>query len=251
MSFFFFALIEVELKHLELQNLINRPEYESIQGIIFIIGMFGPNETSIDVQNVQSTFKKLNFATYIERDPTAQQISDLVKAATMCQYASSYKYICFYFAGHGGRDKDGQLYIKGLQLNKANPVILHIEEYIIKPLRSLGNLIRLFWFDCYDQMSDDHVSFLNNDSPNNPTVHSGELIAYSSSEEHSSFGDHTKGGVWTYYLCKYLQKNLPITEVLSLTSDQIKHENINQALLTIWNKHEFEFERIISHTGES
>ena len=231
----------------KVQNCLNVSQFHSIQGIIFIIGMFGPNGTSNDVQNVESTFKKLNFATYVERDPTAQQISDLVKAATMCQYASSYKYICFYFAGHGGRDKDGQLYIKGLQLDKANPVIIHIEEYITKPLRSLGNLIRLFFFDIC-QTSGKGVPFRGNNTPvENPKAVSGELIAYSSSEGQTSFGDRTKGGIWTYYLCKTIKKNLPITEVLAITADIVKDErNKSQEPITLCD---IEFDKIVLNQG--
>lgn len=239
----FFVVIEIQLMQLKLQNLIYRPESESVQGIVFIIRMFGPNETALDVQNVQSTFKKLNFAAYVQCDPTAHQIVDLVKAATMCRYTSRYKYICFYFTGHGGRNKNGQLFIKDIQINGYNSVILNIEEYIIMPLRSLDSLIRLFFFDCYDKTS-------GNDSPNHPKVVSGELIVFSSSEKQSSFGIRTNEGNFTNYLCKNLQKNLPLTEVLAITSYQIKHKQIHQEpLLTILNKDEFE--RIILYTGES
>ena len=224
------------MKQLKIQNRINEPEYERAKGMIFIIGIYGADGTALDVENIESTFKRLNFAVYIERDPTAKQITELVKAASMCQYTYRYKYICFYFAGHGGRDKNGQLFIRGLQLNESNPTILHIEDFIIKPLRCLENYIRFFFFDCC-QKSGNGIPYRNNGSPNNPKVHSNELIAYSSSEGQSSFGDQNKGGIWTYYFCKNLKKNVPITEVLSLTADEVKSKRENfQEPVTICDK---------------
>ena len=67
-----------------------------------------------------------------------------MKAAAVCDYPAGYKYIAFYFAGHGGRDKSGKLFVKGLQLDKSNPEILHIEEYITEPLKGLRRFTRLF-----------------------------------------------------------------------------------------------------------
>ena len=200
----------------------------------------------MDVENIASTFKRLNFAIYIERDPTAKQIDELVKAVTMCQYPCKYKYVCFYFAGHGGRDQNGQLFIRGLQLNEFNPTILHIEDYVIKPLRCLENIIRLFFFDCC-QKSGNGVPFRNNGSPKNPKVHSNELIAYSSSEGQSSFGDRMKGGIWTHYFCRNVKKNVPITEVLSMTADKVKkNRNNSQEPITLCDS---EFEKLILNKG--
>ena len=233
------------MKQLKIQNRINEPEYERAKGMIFIIGIYGADGTALDVENIESTFKRLNFAVYIERDPTAKQIAELVKAASMCQYTYRYKYICFYFAGHGGRDKNGQLFIRGLQLNESNPTILHIEDYVMKPLRCLENYIRLFFFDCC-QKSGNGIPYRNNGSPKNPKVHSNELIAYSSSEGQSSFGDRNKGGIWTYYFCKNLKKNVPITEVLSLTADKVKQIRKNsQEPITLCNS---EFGKVVLKT---
>ena len=84
------------------------------------MGIYGADGTAKDVENVEATFKHLNFATFLERDPTSAQIASLINAAAACKYPDGYKYIAFYFAGHGGREEStGKLFINGLQLNEA------------------------------------------------------------------------------------------------------------------------------------
>ena len=129
------------IKRQEIENRAKEPKYNGAEGIIFIVGIFGADGTANDVENVSSTFKELNFAIYIEQNPTSGLIAGLMKAAAVCDYPARYKYIAFYFAGHGGRDKSGKLFVKGL-----NPEILYIEEYITEPLKGLERFTRLFFF---------------------------------------------------------------------------------------------------------
>ena len=164
----------------------------------------------------------MNFAVYIERDPTSEQMALLMKAAAECTYPTRYKYIAFYFAGHGGRDQAGKLFVKGLQPNKSDPEILHIEEFIIEPLKGLNKFIRLCFFDCCQTIGNG-TPFRDEDDKKieNPNPHPGILIAYSTSDGQKSFGDRTNGGIWTYFLCKNLREAQTLQKVLCKTFDDV------------------------------
>ena len=99
-----FCLDSVAIKVQQIHNRTHEPAFQRAQGIIFIVGVYGADGTAKDIENVEATFKELNFAVYTERDPPSFQIACLTRAAATCQYPYRYKYIAFYFAGHGGRD---------------------------------------------------------------------------------------------------------------------------------------------------
>ena len=196
------------------------------QGIIFVIGIFGAEGTEKDVDNIVTTFEGLNFAVFVERDPTSEQIACLMRVVAECQYPHQYKYIAFYFAGHGGQDSSKKRYIKGVQLNESNSTILHIEEYIVNPLNSLKHCHRLFFFDCC-QSSDNDTPYHphSNDNDNrDPKVQPKVLIAFSTSPGLTSGGERKNGGLWTHNLCHNLKRNLPITDVLDIAREDVKRE---------------------------
>ena len=225
----------IQIKQQQIKNCTEEPDYSRAIGIIFIVGIFGADGTAKDVENVTSTFKELNFTVYIERDPTSAQIAGLIKAAAECGYPSRYKYIAFYFAGHGGRDESGKLFVEGLQLDEKNPEILHIEEYIIDPLKNLNWFTRLFFFDCCQTIGNG-ASFRDGGGKQvqNPKPHPGMMVAYSTSEGQKSFGNRTDGGIWTYYLCKNIRESKKIEEVLSQTfSDVVKIRKQFQEPMTV------------------
>ena len=186
------------------------------------MGIYSADGTAKDVKNVEATFKELNFAVFIERDPTSDQIACLTRAAAECQYPYRYEYIAFYFAGHGGRDKStGKLFIKGLQLDESNPEILDMEEFIMQPLKEIKRLKKLCLFDCCQTLNGGRVYYDGSIDLQDLKPVPGMLIAYSTNEGQKSFGDNLKGGVWTYHLCKNLKIEEPITKVLARTFDDV------------------------------
>ena len=102
---------------------LSEPEFKKAQGIIFIVS----------VANVEKTFKELNFAIFIVRDPPAEELACLMQAAAeMQQYPFKCLHVAFYFAGHGGIDtKTGKMYVVGLQKDGSDTEILPVEDYII------------------------------------------------------------------------------------------------------------------------
>ena len=227
--------MHIELKKKKIQNCMSEPHFRGSQGIIFIVGIYGADGTAKDVENLESTFRELNFTTYTERDPTSAEIAVLIQAIAQCEYPYRYKYVAFYYAGHGGMDASGKLFIKPLQLDEARPEILNIEEYVIEPMKSL-DLTRLFFFDCYQNQAKGTAYSARSGGPitKKPKPHSSTLIAYATSEGQKSFGDRKNGGIWTYHLCRNLKKDLPLVTILAKTyEDVIKTREKFQEPLTI------------------
>ena len=219
---FSYYIATLEIKIRQIQNRTYEPGFQRAQGIIFIVGVYGADGTAKDVENIEATFKELNFAIFIERDPTSSQIACLIKAAAACQYPYRYEYIAFYFAGHGGRDQsNGKLFIKGLQLDESDPEILHIEEFVVQPLKEINRLKKLCLFDCCQTPGSGRAYRDREIYARDLKPVPGMLIAYSTSEGQKSFGDNTNGGIWTYHLCKNLKKKETATKVLSMTSDDV------------------------------
>ena len=68
---------------------LQKPKFNTAKGlgIIFIVGIFGADDTAKDVKNVESTFQEFNFVVYVERNPLADEIYNYhTSAAVECNY---------------------------------------------------------------------------------------------------------------------------------------------------------------------
>ena len=206
----------------KIQACYHEDDFKTAQGIIFVVGVEGADGTTRDVANVERTFKQLNFAVYDVINPTAEELATLMKAAGDLDYPLCYKYVAFYFAGHGGIDKDGKQFIVGLQTEDSQKTkVMHIDEYIINPLKPLHdkNKSRLFFFDCC-QSEGEGVEFFIGSSRAKPPP--GQLVAFASNIGQKSWGDKKDGGIWTRHLCENLRKfNESITDILAQTYDDV------------------------------
>ena len=116
-------------------------ERQECQGIAFVIGIHGPAGTDVDIDNVCSTFSDLNFAVWRERDITCADLACLVKAAASHKYPS-YKYVAFYFAGHGG-SVNGHPFVVPMKLKgDGSQQILNRTSCLV--LRNLANAVCSF-----------------------------------------------------------------------------------------------------------
>lgn len=201
-------------------------ENRKSQGIIYIVGIYGADGTEIDVQNTETTFKELNFTTFVERNPSGEDIANLVQAAAEVKYPYRYKYVAFYFAGHGGMDEDEKNFIMGLQLGDGDgSEIVYVDEYIVNPLKCLHEkkISRLFFFDCCQSKNEGNTfRAASLGTKKKPKPHPGEIVAYATNQGEKSWGDKTNGGIWTYCLCKNLRELYePISTILSKTYDDV------------------------------
>ena len=186
----------VDINKRKIEACYQEDEFKKSRGIIFIIGVHGADGTAHDVENVESTFRHLNFAVFVVRNPTADEIACLMKAAGDLDYPFRYEYVAFYFAGHGGTDKYGKRFIIGLQKEDSSTKseIIHIDDYIIEPLKPLHadrKLSRLFFFDCCQSESSDIVSFCGSRGKKSKG-HPGQLEAYATNIGQKSWGDKNK-----------------------------------------------------------
>ena len=217
----------------KIENCMNEVENSLATGIIYVFGIFGADGTAKDVDNVKATFKSLNFAVYRVRDPTSDQIVEFVEAAAKYNYRMAYKFVAFYFAGHGGRDEFGNAYIKGLEMPDFRAEKVLIEEAIVDPMKQIrSNITRIFFFDCCQTQSTStrssfHVDSYADFTAKTPQPSPNQVIAYATSIGQKSFGDLKNGGIWTYHLCNNLMTELSLVNVLAKTYDDVKKERSN------------------------
>ena len=195
--------------------------------------MYDAAGTDVDVDNVSSTFKnELNFAVFIEKDPTGTQLACLVKAAATVRYPLNYKFITFYFAGHGGINDSGSPYVIPMQLKGEDGKVLRVEEDIVSTFVDVKKQICLFFFDCCLSGTSQQHSSAN--LPKAIKAPPGCLIAYATNIGHKSAGNKERGGIWTRYLCEHLRdpEPLPITAILTKTHDDVMKEHFQPPLFS-------------------
>ena len=216
-------MTEEELKTKQQQIEIHYRKKPDAKGIAFIVGIYGADGTDEDVRNMSSTFEELNFAVFTERDPTRTQLACLVKAAAAVRYPINYKFITFYFAGHGGINDSGSPYVIPMQLKGEDGKVVRVEEDIVSAFDGT-KCTCLFFFDCCLSSGTSLRGPGPHNLPKKVKAPPGCLIAYATNIGYKSLGDKIRGGVWTHYLCKHLREPLSITTILSKTHDDVRKE---------------------------
>ena len=188
-------LENVNQKKKEIQAIIrkeNNSEY--VQGIVIAVGI------KSQVENIELTFEQMGYIVFREFDLSCSSIACLVQAAAVSVYPDNIKYIIFYFAGYGGTDRSGNLFIEGM-LGLESAQILPIEKYVFEPLRKL-KLIRLFLFDCYrSSINVPQIATVQ------PQFFDTEVVALALHKFQSAC-------FWTTYLCDNLKNKAPIGAIL-------------------------------------
>ena len=189
------------------------------QGIIFVIGLFGPAGTDVDVGHMSSIFHDdLNFAVYREEVLTCTDLACLVKAAAEYdEYPKSYRFIAFYYAGYGGIDKSGRKYLLPMYLRGDDSDLLYIEDYMLSPFTfgNQGDRKVLCFIDCCLSTMVGQKEELNLEAPRNG------LVAYVTLKLR---GDKIYGGLWTHYLCRHLTRAESLSTILDdAREDFVKH----------------------------
>ena len=208
-------------------------ENQDAQGIAFVIGIHGPAGTDVDIDNVSSTFRNdLNFAVWRERDHTCADLACLAKAAASHMYPN-YKYLAFYFAGHGGIDANERSFVVPMKLRgEESQQILYIEENILSCFQNVRKRC-LFFFDCClsgklteDSKSTQVGSFPSKGDQNSLSKRVFKLrapvkclVVYATATGLKSQGDKVYGGLWTRNLCEKLKEPVSLSDILDQTHD--------------------------------
>ena len=226
------CLENINQKEKEIQALISKENNsEYVQGIVIALGI------KSQVKKIESTFKQMGYIVFRELDLSCSSIACLVQAAAGSVYPVNIKYIIFYFAGHGGTDRSGKLFIEGLGLESE---ILPIEKYVFEPLRiRKDKFIRLFLFDCYrssidiSKMAVVQPQFLDSDEVVALALHKFQSVSF-----------------WTTCLCDNLKNKAPIGNILEhvFKNDtdleySIFHCNLNTAVMLCESMLKFEYVR--------
>ena len=210
-----------------LTNAIN--EKKDVAGLAILVKVKdpygGPPGVDVDIKNMGKVLRDhLNFAIYdvsAQGNPTIKSIKAIISAAsTYKNYPSLLKFVCFYYAGHGGSN-NGHPYIVDKDSKQ-----LRVTDDIISPFypenaEHLGKRIRLFFFDCCltDEGARDHGQY--DKKPLIIPPRGNCLVAYSTSLTMASRGDNENGGFWTKHLSKNLQTlDAPLSTILDVTHEE-------------------------------
>ena len=203
---------------------MEQPEYQLAQGIIFTIGMFGPGGTTLDVDKIQSTFKRLNFSVFLYPNPNCIKINNLVRATAEMKYPDTYRFIAFYYTGHGGRNEQGS-YIVPVQPTGSVDGFVNIEKCIVEPLQHL-KLVRLFVFDCCLKpgIGASTFDYHNNVQENKMKRHPSEAMVFATYKGQAAVGDTSNGGLLIHTLCEKLLEEKPLVTTLAETADIVANK---------------------------
>ena len=183
----------------------------------------GPAGVDTDIHNMTKVLRDdVNFAIYdvsAQGNPNITDIKAVVSVASTYKYPGSLKFVCFYYAGHGGSN-DGHPYIVDEDRKQ-----LRVTDDIISPFypenaEHLHERIRLFFFDCCltDEGARDHGQY--DKKPLIIPPRGNCLVAYSTSLTTTSRGDRS-GGFWTRHLSQNLQKlDAPLSTILEVTYEE-------------------------------
>ena len=187
-------------------------------GIVFAFGMNEVDGVGIDLSNVRKTFESLNFAVHCVESTTSSQLVSFIEAAATYKYPLKCKHRCFYFAGHGGMDKQQRPFFK--PISKEEGEIFVINENIFSRFKNAKACETfVFFFDCCLSPKNDESPFdIDRFELNTPRRC---LVAHATYIGLKSFGDKEQGGRWTHCLCKNLEEQAELGEVLAKTHDDV------------------------------
>ena len=183
---------------------------------------------SKDCRKMAKVFKNLGFAVWDIEDGSSVQVAATLQTVAQTEFPNSYKFIIFYFSGHGG-SQDNHTYIQCHVDDPDEVSTLSIEKGIIAPFLTrnaskLKKLRYIFLFDCCLKDAESEVCRLKDISlPSFDNI----LIAYATSMTFTAKGGN-EGGLWTNSLAENMELDCPLTSILDLTWDKVVREFIKK-----------------------
>ena len=186
-------------------------------GLALLVGMItnGPCGVEKDLDTMKDAFEELGLAVWQLPDASDMKIASVVETISQYPFPSNYKFIVFYFSGHGG-SLDSHTFIStaGDLDDHGQSPRLFIEEAIISPLLPKNpkstlskDVRRLFLFDCCltDSTLRGHAPVIKKEDVSIPP-RGNVLVAYATSMTSLARADPEKGGgVWTRFLAQNMK----------------------------------------------
>lgn len=212
-------------------------------GLAIVTGItIGGTPTGVkeDMQNMKTAFKSIGLAVWKLKNASKAKITGVLRCIAQYEFPVGYKFIIFYFSGHGGSLHNHPYICTDANVD-GNQNKLYISEGIVSHLLPKQNpklrraVRRIFLFDSC--LSDDtlrrveqhtqevHERIQCNDMRFSPE--GNVLVAFSTSMRATAKADRDLGGVWTRNLAKNIvEMDLPLTTVLDVTwGDTVLHFN--------------------------
>ena len=212
--------IEIQSIQSEIFHVLNSTTQDlnsQARGIIFIFGISGAAGTDVDVNNVYSTFKdQLKFAAFRRENLSCSHMATHIKAAATFDYPMFCKHKAFYFAGHGGIDKNQQPFFNAVSekpsevISVQKNILTFFQSTQYKPSESF-----LFFFDCCLSSNE---SKKRDRKPFAFEIPVRCLVAFATSPGLASCGSQQDGGQWTKLFCQNL-RNVKKAETLTAVLD--------------------------------
>ena len=210
-------------------------EHPEKKGLALIMGITTPDAPAgvkNDIDNMAKTLESLDILIWRAENACLYGITAMLKVMSEYNFPSAYKFIIFYFSGHGG-SVDGHPFIF-TQDNEDDDNKLFVKEGIIDHLLPRNtpkidkSVHRIFLFDCclVDNTIKKHGQVTRQEDFSIPPQ-GNVLVAFATSLTAVARADPNKGGVWTRFLTKNIEEvDLPLTVVLDLTwEDTVLHFN--------------------------
>ena len=207
--------------------------------VIFgVVNKMGPQGADLDIENIETTFNSLNFATWVIKNPTPTTMKKVVKIVSEYNYFSiALKWLVFYYAGHGGSiDKKGYF---SLPCDSDKHENFPIDSEVIdkfqpnNPNCHLEDRKRLFLFDCCLNENATETLLTTAPPPLNPLLpcyqppNDYTIVVHATYYKGAAHGDFSKGGVWTIKLCENIKQHARdknVNDILIKTRDEVLHE---------------------------
>ena len=183
-----------------------------------------------DLYAITKAFESLRFATLPLRNASGQQIIEVVKTASCCEYPESYKRLAFVFSGHGDQ---GRIYAHDMEIQLQVSIF---DPWMPKNSPHLAKIPKLFFLDaCRGSHVDPGVPILHYYDPNAPVAkgardssYGNYLLAYATMPTMKAFEQPAAGGYWMQHLAKELQNDSNIdcslNDILTKVNDNVLEE---------------------------
>ena len=169
-------------------------------------------ELILILTELKKTFEDLNFATWVNKDPTPDKVREAVKIETEYNFPLSFRGVIVYYAGHGESYNEKEFFILPCGDDKHDYFL--VDNDLIAPFQPknkdcrLANRYRLFLFDCClkEDVNPGAIATVQTIIESNPYLPHYQpdvdytLVAHAAyiRDAKSKFWD---GGVWTHCLC--------------------------------------------------